>query len=230
MKKDRSKYYFFDIKTLKERLSDSGFAIYYNNVSENYFKEYIKSLGHIYIHKNSDVEGFSIISDLKIKTKGLKGYTNDELQLHTDRSCLKNTPSFIAIYFKETSKKGGESNFVDVKKVVNFLKKEDPSLLELLLTEKCLFFDKEYKFESPIVNIIKNDIFIRYRNDDFINIPEKLKEVIPLWEKYLLQHQFTYKFKKGEFYILNNTTMLHGRNKFEGKRTVIRTFFYDNDF
>jgi len=225
-----SKYYFFDKKTLKEKLLNFGLAIFHKSVTKYEFKNFINSLGSIYHHQHSNPDGFTPIQSSKSDKPAFKGFTNKKLELHSDRSCVENTPVLLSIYFENIAKNGGESNFIDTKDVIRFLNKSNSSTLKLLLNEKCIFFDGNHELESPIISVVNNTAIVRYRNDEFIYFSERLKKIIPFWEKYLLEYQFTHKFKEGEFYILNNTRVLHGRNKFVGYRKVIRALLSNEEF
>lgn len=188
------------------------------------FKKTVEPLGNIYHHRDSNSDGYTFIKNRNMNTKGFKGFSNNFLSLHTDRSSVSTPPKLLATYFSKQSKYGGESNFVDVKDVYNYLNKNYKSELEMLLNIKCSFWDikNENVIHHSILSLDEDILNVRYRSDSLISFPEKIIPIIDLWEETIKKFQFSFSFKTGNYYILDNRRFLHGRNSFEGEREIIR--------
>ena len=120
---------------------------------------------------------------------------------------------------------GGETIFLDLKKLVEILKQDDPELLEFLFTEDILHERTNYTNKKKILFIENKKLKINFnyfcvskKNSEkslknvekffkFINTSEKIKKNIsPI------------KLNAGEAVFWKDSEILHGRNSFIPKK------------
>jgi len=141
--------------------------------------------------------------------------------LHTDGSYIPNYPNATLMCCISNTASGGETTFLELKKLVEALKEEDPKLLEFLQSENILhersgYINKKkilYE-EKGILKINFNYYCVSKHNSqknldlikkffDYTNTSEKLKKFV-----------YPVKLDVGEAVFWKDSEILHGRNGF----------------
>ena len=144
--------------------------------------------------------------------------------LHTDGSYNPNFPNATIMCCVSNSVPGGETIFLELKKIVEILEQDDPELLEFIFTEEILHERSGYINKKKILYIENKKLKINFnyfcvskknskkslRNIEkffsFINTSEKIKKNI-----------FPVKLDMGEAVFWKDSEILHGRNGFVPK-------------
>ena len=145
--------------------------------------------------------------------------------LHTDGSYIPNFPNASIMCCISNTASGGETIFLDLKKLKEILEQDDPELLEFLLIEDIIHERSGYinkkkilYFEDDKLKINFNYFCISKKNSkenlmkvekffNYINSSEKIKEKI-----------FDIKLNAGEAVFWKDSEILHGRNGFLPKK------------
>tara|TARA_B100000767_G_scaffold89197_1_gene85729 strand:- start:1620 stop:2396 length:777 start_codon:yes stop_codon:yes gene_type:complete len=152
-------------------------------------------------------------------------HSSNPQPLHTDGSYNPNFPNATIMCCVTNTSSGGETIFLDLKKLVEILKQDDPELLEFLFTEDILHERTNYTNKKKILFIENKKLKINFnyfcvskKNSEkslknvekffkFINTSEKIKKNIsPI------------KLNAGEAVFWKDSEILHGRNSFIPKK------------
>lgn len=223
----------FDTKMtlIIKQLRQDG-ILFIKNVYANSDAEYVaKKLGIIQINIDADNAGITEISNKKKgnNKKNCAAFTAFGLHLHTDRSPLENPPNVLINWMCEKSQKGGEALFADGYEIFNFINTyKSNAITDLIDPNIACFSDGIDTFIGPIFSTKNNALHVRFRYDHcaFFNLEAHQSIQILLQTIKKLTH--TINFDIGCGYILSNDRWLHGRNSFEGNRTVRRIHLMGN--
>ena len=152
-------------------------------------------------------------------------HSSNPQPLHTDGSYNPNFPNATIMCCVTNTSSGGETIFLDLKKLVEILKQDDPELLEFLFIEDILHERTNYTNKKKILFIENKKLKINFnyfcvskKNSEkslknvekffkFINTSEKIKKNIsPI------------KLNAGEAVFWKDSEILHGRNSFIPKK------------
>ena len=152
-------------------------------------------------------------------------HSSNPQPLHTDGSYNPNFPNATIMCCVSNSISGGETIFLELKKLVKILKQDDPELLDFLFTEEILHERSGYFSKKKILNLDNEKLKINFnyfcvskKNSKknlkkvekffhFINKSEKIKNNIS-----------PVKLKEGEAVFWKDSEILHGRNGFVPKK------------
>ena len=145
--------------------------------------------------------------------------------LHTDGSYNPNYPNSTLMCCISNSASGGETTFLEIKKLVEILKQDDPKLLDFLFTDEILHERSGYKNKKKIL-FIENEILKINFNYYCVskNNSNKSREYI---EKFFNFLKTSEKIKKktvevklnvGDAIFWKDSEVLHGRNSFLPKK------------
>ncbi len=152
-------------------------------------------------------------------------HSSNPQPLHTDGSYNPDFPSATIMCCISNSATGGETIFLDLKKLVEILKQDDPELLEFLFTEEILhersgfinkkkilyLDDKKLKINFNYYCVSQKNSAMSLTNIEkffnFINKSEKIKKNIT-----------AVKLGEGDAVFWKDSEILHGRNGFLPKK------------
>lgn len=178
-------------------------------------------LGALRGHPDSDPDGLTTISDRGgTAESGRLGFSSLPLSLHTDRSIEQYPPAFSLLWCEAKSPAGGSTLFCDGQHIYRHLLHNHPKALTLLKEPVLLIGgNKRAVFQH------ENDrVFIRYRNDCLMHPRPDAIHALRLLDHAIKAHTTSYLLGNHEAYLINNGWILHGREAFQGKRTVVRAF------
>jgi|TARA_Y100000294_G_scaffold105691_1_gene98206 alpha-ketoglutarate-dependent taurine dioxygenase len=170
--------------------------------------------------------------------------TNVGGSIHSDGPQLNSPPKYILLACSKESNRGGHSIIAHSKRIYDFLKKEKPNYLKILMKK---FLVERRGFNYPNGNIFEKPIFEKKKNffrfrylREYIESAYKIKrikltpkkiEALNFLDKLMQSNRFQKKLKlnQGDLIILNNNTLSHGRTKFnlnsgDDQRTLIRVW------
>ena len=149
--------------------------------------------------------------------------------LHTDGSYNPNFPNSTIMCCVSNKASGGETIFLDLRKLVAILKQDDAELLKFLFSEEILHERSGYFNKKKILDLEGNKLKINFnyhcvskKNSEkslkyvkkffnFINTSEKIK-----------RNLYAIKLKEGEAIFWKDSEILHGRNGFLPKKSSDR--------
>lgn len=148
-------------------------------------------------------------------------HSSNSQPLHTDGSYNPNFPNATIMCCISNTVSGGETIFLDLKKLVDILDSDKPELLKFLFNEEVLHERSGYTNKKKILSIEDNKLKINFnyfcisrKNSkknlenidkffDFINTSKNIKENI-----------YPLKLNIGEAVFWKDSEVLHGRNSF----------------
>ena len=169
-----------------------------------------------------------------VENPNTTAFTNTEIFLHNDLVHLPISPAYMMLHYLKTTTIGGENTLVDGFQIAEALRQEAPEKFELLST-----FPMEFRFQYPHAELVgKGEIIhldylgkvksIRFssRSIQPFKLPSKIMK--PYYEAYRTfaemcnsnEYQIRLKFNSGDFVILDNHRVLHGRTEYTGERWV----------
>lgn len=152
-------------------------------------------------------------------------HSSNPQPLHTDGSYNANFPNATIMCCVSNSASGGETIFLELKKLSEILKQDDPELLEFLFTEKILhersgYFNKKriLYYEDKKLKVNFNYFCVSKKNPkkSLLNI-KKLFNFINTSEK-IKKNLLVIKLGEGEAIFWKDSEVLHGRNGFLPKK------------
>lgn len=169
-----------------------------------------------------------------VENPNTTAFTNSEIFLHTDLVHLQAFPAYMLLHYLKTAPKGGDNTLVDGFKIAEALRQEAPDKFKLLST-----LPMEFRFQYPDAALVgKGEIIhldylgkvksIRFssRSIQPFKLPSEIMK--PYYEAYRTfaqmcnsdEYQIRVKFNSGDFLILDNHRVLHGRTEYTGERWV----------
>nr|XP_054762219.1 gamma-butyrobetaine dioxygenase-like [Lytechinus pictus] len=158
-------------------------------------------------------------------------FTTNELGLHVDLPYYDYRPGVQLLHcIRQCEVKGGDSQFVDAKRVVDRLKAEDPESFETLTQVKLDFrligkdfIDTHLQQARPMIELTDDGEFKGLAYNDqvrspYINIPvRQVKGVYKALKRfhtamYRKDNFINYKLKEGEVVTFDNNRVMHGRS------------------
>ena len=197
-----------------------------NKLNIKYFKTFINLFGKL-LEQNLKKEKIVKIKDMgKNWTSYNRGYkTNDPLSLHSDGGKIS------ALYCIRNSYKGGDSVYVDSRKIFKQVKNDK---LKKKLFEGFNYHTRKESKDGSIIT--KNKFPIYYYKSKIIHCMynrKPIEEALKFQErkseiKYLNQFDSLiekskknikkFRLEPGNIWIVNNYTILHGRSKFKDSK------------
>jgi alpha-ketoglutarate-dependent taurine dioxygenase len=148
-------------------------------------------------------------------------HSSNAQPLHSDGSYIPDFPSSTLLACVANAGVGGETTFVDSKKLYNIMKEEQPELLKFFLTNKIKHSRSGDTRIDEVIRIEENDIFVNYNYYCVAkDISAEEKENIEKFQNFLLTSKKVYeatlsvKLSPGDSVFWRDNYCLHGRNSF----------------
>lgn len=213
-----------------------------NNIKKNKILSFYENLGNIVgsfkklaedvkIGDRSSQQANKIWTEVRYDSKFKNAYrhSSNPQPLHTDGSYIPNFPNASIMCCISNTASGGETIFLELKKLVKILLEEEPELLEFLFTKDIIHERSGLTTKRKILTIENKKLKINFnyycvskKNSKsslekiekfftFINSSKKIKKNI-----------FLIKLKVGEAVFWKDSEILHGRNGFVPKKNSDR--------
>lgn len=150
--------------------------------------------------------------------------------LHTDNGYNHFAPQIIVMHCLQKARRGGESLLVGIHALLAYLKKNYSNIVHLLYQPDAITYIKGHQATSKSIFKIrdnKTEIYLSVFADLIWGISEEAEELFLAIIKFIHNpsHQQRLILEKNDFLIIDNRTMLHGRNAFEGPRLLTRQWY-----
>ena len=152
-------------------------------------------------------------------------HSSNPQPLHTDGSYNSNFPNATIMCCVTNTSSGGETIFLDLKKLVEILKQDDPEMLEFLFTKDILHERTSYTNKKKILFIENKKLKINFNyfcvskknSEKSLKNVEKFFKFINTSEK-IKKNLSPIKLNAGEAVFWKDSEILHGRNSFVPKK------------
>ncbi|KAL4888253.1 Clavaminate synthase-like protein [Aspergillus ambiguus] len=210
-----------DIEAIRERLFRTGIAFIRDSGIDSLVM-LGTNLGTVIRPRNEQHPGTGISNIRYAPSLRGKGYSSEELFLHTDRSGWDQPPRVLISTLQKKSKVGGESIFVDTKLVIQTIKNQNPSLYSFITSSKHTSFRTEDgNFVLRPIYDEQSDLF-RFRFDDGIQFSASVILRVSELLEVMSRCAFHVSLEPGQGYVVDNHRFLHGRTAFTGSRELLR--------
>lgn len=208
-------------------IDDYGFAILRNVPNED--KMVLKVANMFGFPRKSawswGAEHFDVKLDPNISHLG---YTSLPLLLHTDDSSFDPVPTHLLLHCMIADTEGGDTVLADGFKLAADLREQEPEKFKLL-SENLLSFkykdeEKDFATESPIISLNERGEVKAIRYSNHITQPfnmafDHMQAYYNAYQAFAKMrssqaYQIKFKLNPGDFYIVDNCRVLHGRAAF----------------
>lgn len=140
----------------------------------------------------------------------------------------------MIFYCVQPAKKGGESLFLDAKKLYHFLQKEDPVMLQKLLAPHSVIFGSIFGGNQFSGSVFQHGdggrMMVRFRFDNLGYYTAPLVKHLSQLLELMQTQSATLALQQYQGYVLKNDRWLHGRTPFAGDRKAYRLLVNSNQF
>ncbi|MFD6097851.1 TauD/TfdA family dioxygenase [Nocardiopsis flavescens] len=202
-----------------ESFAQAG-VIFFREASLIDLQSFLSTWTSPYFHPHETQPGLTIIEPRGTVGRGEDGFSRKNLTLHTDRAVAKAPPTIVSLLVLSSPDSGGETILMDGAKLFDQATKAD-----LCGPESKLILQSELNQSFHVFEMLGGGKFvkIRYRFDVIAQpmaLDQAARTILAKIEG--LAYAKNLSFSIGEGYVLHNHRYLHGRNSFNGKRSIAR--------
>jgi Taurine catabolism dioxygenase TauD, TfdA family len=184
-----------------------------------------RAVMRIRTHRDSDADGVTSIEHriTHAAAGSLVGFTDRDLSPHTDGTAVAAPPRLLMLTCLRRPRIGGSVILVDGRAVYNEIADTDPDMLDALRAPHCAFFGgASGHLGSVFTETPDGRMTVRLHFDDLIRYSPAAALYQQRLRAIVRQHERAIDLTIGNGYIVRNDRWLHGRNKFEGARLMLR--------
>jgi alpha-ketoglutarate-dependent taurine dioxygenase len=215
-------------KDICKKLNEEGFFLFESIIDENSLLQLSQKFGDIFIHKDGNQNGITHIRNFDIDKDpdmpGLSAFSNAKQDLHTDRSGEITPPDLIVLYCTKPATKGGEVWILDGRKVYEELEQLYPETLKTFKQEGSIVFGgSKQLYNGSIFHVNESGKkVLRFRDDELGYFPTYIHPHLNNFYEVCEKHKIILNLKENQGYIIKNDRILHGRNSYQGERSMYR--------
>jgi hypothetical protein len=174
-------------------------------------------------HRDADPDGITVITGTGARTSGYAAFTDAELIPHTDGSSMPDPPGLVLLACQRPADEGGRTLVADGEHIIGTLAERYPAALRSLAAPRAAYFGAAGGYLGPVCEPARpGRASIRLRLDDLAWFSAEATAAIPFLRAVIAQHLETFLLGPGEGMLLSNTRWLHGRNRYSGRRVMLR--------
>lgn len=174
-------------------------------------------------HRDAGPDGVTVITSAEAQGWGYAAFTEAELIPHTDGSSVPDPPGLLLLTCQQPADEGGETRVADGARIISTLAEHHPAALRALSAPRAAFFGAAGGYHGTVVEPAgPGRTRIRLRLDELAWFSAGAADAIPLLRAVIAQHMQTFRLRAGEGLLLSNTRWLHGRDRYSGRRTMLR--------
>jgi alpha-ketoglutarate-dependent taurine dioxygenase len=174
-------------------------------------------------HRDAGTDGVTVITDTQADEAGYAAFTDAELVPHTDGSSVPDPPGLLLLACQQPAEEGGKTLVADGARVTGTLADRHPAALRALSAPSAAFFGAHGGYLGPVfAPADPGRASIRLRLDDLAWFSADVTAAIPMLRAAIEQQLQTFRLRVGEGLLLNNTRWLHGRDRYIGRRVMLR--------
>lgn len=174
-------------------------------------------------HRDAGPDGVTVITSTNSDVSGYAAFTDAGLIPHTDGSSVPDPPGLLLLACHQPAAEGGWTQVADGAQVIATLAEQCPAALGALSTPRAASFGSADGYTGAIFEPAgPGRTRIRLRLDELARFSPDVADVIPLMRAVIASHAQTFRLGAGEGMLLSNSRWLHGRDRFSGRRTMLR--------
>lgn len=174
-------------------------------------------------HRDAGPDGVTVITGTGTKTSGYAAFTDAELIPHTDGSSVPDPPGLLVLACQQPADHGGATRVADGARIIGTLAGQYPAALRSLTAPRAAFFGAADGYFGPVCEPAgPGRTRLRLRLDDLAWFSAEATAAIPALRAVIAQHLETFRLCPGEGMLLSNTRWLHGRDRYTGRRIMLR--------
>jgi hypothetical protein len=205
------------------RLRDQGLVTFRGITDRDELVTVAQRLMSIRPHRDAGPDGVTVITGTGTKTSGYAAFTDAELIPHTDGSSLPDPPGMLLLACLQPAEQGGTTRVADGASIIGTLAAKYPTALRSLTAPRAAFFGAADGYVGPVCESAgPGRTRLRLRLDDLAWFSADATAAIPVLRAVIAQHQETFQLRPGEGMLLSNTWWLHGRDRYTGRRVMLR--------
>jgi hypothetical protein len=209
--------------SIAARLRDQGLVTLDGLSDRAAFVAVARRLMTIRPHRDADSDGVTVITGTGAKTSGYAAFTDDELIPHTDGSSVPDPPGLVLLTCQQPAGEGGTTLVADGERIIRTLAEQYPEALRSLAAPRAAFFGAAGGHIGPVCEPVRPGwTSIRLRLDDLAWFSAEAAAAIPFLRAVIARHLETFRLGPGEGMLLSNTRWLHGRDRYSGRRVMLR--------
>lgn len=208
---------------LERTVAAYGFATFDGMSSDEQLIDLGKSFGEIVLHRDADEYGITTVAPRGVNPNltSQLAFTDQELLPHTDGTAVNTPARFLALYCVVAAQQGGTSSLLDGKGLFEFLQRERPELLRMMMSDRVAIFGSPTAehFIGPVFSQSEDHtVSIRFRADEYGYYAANVAVHLPYLLGVMDELAVKFDLKVGEGFLINNRRALHARTSFVGYR------------
>jgi alpha-ketoglutarate-dependent taurine dioxygenase len=209
-------------EAILERLSVDGIITLEGIDDEAEALRVARRFGTIRVHRDSASNGVThlVASEQQLEAPGLRGFSQDGLCVHTDRTVAESPPTCLFFWCEVPAEQGGETLLVDGRDVYEKTSLYHPEVFDAVTRPRSAVFASDEAFYCGAIyeRVTPERVSVRFRYDELFFMAPPLAQAIPVFRGFIDASTVSFKLGHGQGYILQNTRWLHGRRAFRGSR------------
>lgn len=179
------------------------------------------SVGEVVMHRDSDPEGVTTITDTAgdaAPKPGYRAFSSLALFPHTDGTAQPHPPALLWLACVQPADQGGASILVDAAAVWRTLAAHHPHALAALSTPGLVSFGAAPAYTGSVFEpaTASGRLRVRFRNDELVDPAGAAAEAWPTLLEVIGAHCQELPLAAGQGYVLANSRWLHGRTAYSG--------------
>ena len=173
-------------------------------------------------HRDAGPDGVTVIADTQTGAAGYAAFTDAELVPHTDGSSVPDPPGLLLLACQRPADEGGTTRLADGARIVGTLAERYPAALRSLSAPRAAFFGAAGGSSASLpaswtragahpAPAGRPGLVLRPRDC-----------CDPAAGAVITGHLETVRLRPGEGLLLSNTRWLHGRDRYTGRRIMLR--------
>jgi alpha-ketoglutarate-dependent taurine dioxygenase len=205
------------------QLRDRGLVTLSGITSRDGLADVARRLMTIRPHRDAGPDGITVITSTQVQGPGYAAFTDAELFPHTDGSSVADSPGLLLLTCQQPAGEGGATLLADGACVISTLAKEYPAALRALSAPRAAVFGTAGGYLGAILEPAgPGRTRIRLRLDELAWFSADAAGAVSLLRTVIARHVLTVRLHAGEGVLLSNTRWLHGRDRYSGRRTMLR--------
>jgi alpha-ketoglutarate-dependent taurine dioxygenase len=211
-----------DDSQVRAKLGHYGLAIV-RDITRDRFEKIFDSIASRRTHRDSTADGVTEIRALfeGEPGNGYAGFTRMPMPPHSDGSAQENPPELLSLWCANAGQSGGDALLVDIVPVLETLAAQLPTTVAVL-AEAVVELGKPVPYRCTLLKTTSVGRWaFRFRDDGLADY-SMLGEHVHHLRNAIAAATLHVTLAQGDAYFLNNGRWLHGREGFEGTRSMMR--------
>jgi alpha-ketoglutarate-dependent taurine dioxygenase len=208
---------------IEAQLRDRGLVTFSGITGHEALVAVARRLMTVRPHRDAGPDGITVITGAQAQGSGYAAFSDAELIPHTDGSSVPDPPGLLLLTCQQPADQGGMTRVADGARIIGTLAKQYPAALGALSAPRTAFYGTSGGYQGAVLEPAgPGRTRIRLRLDDLAWFSANSTDAIPLLRTVIARHMQTFRLSAGDGVLLSNTRWLHGRDRYSGRRTMLR--------